>query len=356
MLSQGLPTRRWPTARSASSAATSSPRARSASSTASTCSTPVPCARWTPKASAPSSDSETSCCSRAWAPARPARASTWRWKRWPRRPRRRSMPTSWSSLRQPRRHDIDGALLDELTADAAERLAGIGDWLSTDLKRYLPCAVRASRAGVGRVHVIGYDEDGTLLRELFSAMASAPSSPASHSKTARCAAGRHWWPDRADRTAGGRGRPGRRERDLLEREIARFSVVEHDGLIVGCAALYPYGDGHGELACLAVHPQYRRWGYGEQLMKRIEARAREARIKRLFVLTTRTAHWFIERGFSEQGVEALPDESAWSTTCSAARKSSPSRSESRRRPHVSWAFAPAASAIIRRSTTALLEH
>ena len=57
-----------------------------------------------------------------------------------------------------------------------------------------------------------------------------------------------------------------------------------------------------------MHPQYRRWGYGEQLMKRIEARAREARIKRLFVLTTRTAHWFIERGFSEQGVEALPDE------------------------------------------------
>jgi amino-acid N-acetyltransferase len=64
--------------------------------------------------------------------------------------------------------DIDGRLLDELTADAADRLVRIGDWLSSDLKRYLPCAVRASRAGVGRVHVIGYNEDGTLLRELFS--------------------------------------------------------------------------------------------------------------------------------------------------------------------------------------------
>ena len=205
--------------------------------------------------------------------------------------------------------DIDGALLDELTADAAERLAGIGDWLSTDLKRYLPCAVRASRAGVGRVHVIGYDEDGTLLRELFSRDGIGTVVTRESLEKLRDA--------RPDDIGGlialiepleEEGVLVRRERDLLEREIARFSVVEHDGLIVGCAALYPYGDGHGELACLAVHPQYRRWGYGEQLMKRIEARAREARIKRLFVLTTRTAHWFIERGFSEQGVDALPDE------------------------------------------------
>ena len=54
--------------------------------------------------------------------------------------------------------DIDGALLDELTVEAAERLISLGDWLSTDLKRYLPCAVRASRAGVGRVHLIGWHQ------------------------------------------------------------------------------------------------------------------------------------------------------------------------------------------------------
>ena len=100
----------------------------------------------------------------------------------------------------------------------------------------------------------------------------------------------------------------RRSRELLEREISRFSVVEHDGLIVGCAALYPYGEDQGELACVAVHPQYRRWGYGEQLMKRIETRARLANIRRLFVLTTRTAHWFKERGFVEQPIDQLPRE------------------------------------------------
>jgi amino-acid N-acetyltransferase len=71
--------------------------------------------------------------------------------------------------RQPgRATDIDGKLLDEMTTDMAERLITLGDWLSPDLKRYMPSAVRASRSGVGRVHMIGFNEDGTLLQELFS--------------------------------------------------------------------------------------------------------------------------------------------------------------------------------------------
>ena len=62
----------------------------------------------------------------------------------------------------------------------------------------------------------------------------------------------------------------------------------------------------GELACLAVMPEYREMGYGDQLRSHVEARARKLKLKRLFVLTTRTAHWFIERGFSESGIDALP--------------------------------------------------
>lgn len=205
--------------------------------------------------------------------------------------------------------DIDGKLLDELTADAAERLMKLGDWLSTDLKRYLPCAVRASRAGVGRVHLIGYDEDGTLLRELFSRDGVGTIVTRESLEKLRDA--------RPDDIGGlvaliepleEDGTLVRRSRELLEREITHFSVIEHDGMIVGCAALYPYGDQQAELACLAVHPQYRRFGYGEQLMKRIETRARVAGIKRLFVLTTVTSHWFKERGFSERPIEELPDE------------------------------------------------
>lgn len=205
--------------------------------------------------------------------------------------------------------DVDGALLDEMTVDMADRLMRLGDWLSADLKRYLPCAVRASRAGVGRVHVIGYEEDGTLLRELFSREGVGTVITRESLEKLRDA--------RPDDIGGlialiepleEDGTLVRRERDLLEREISRFSVVEHDGLIVGCAALYPYDEGKAELACLAVHPEFRRWGYGEQLMKRIEVRARGADVKQLFVLTTVAAHWFIERGFVEKAVDELPKE------------------------------------------------
>ena len=205
--------------------------------------------------------------------------------------------------------DIDGTLLDEMTTDAAERINAIGDWLSPDLKRYLPCAVRASRSGVGRVHLIGYNEDGPLLRELFTRDGVGTIITRESLETLRDA--------RPDDISGlvaliepleEDGTLVRRSRELLEREITRFSVVVHDGLIVGCAALYPYGEDQAELACLAVHPNYRRWGYGEKLMKRIEARARAIGIRRLFILTTVTTHWFKERGFSEQTVDNLPEE------------------------------------------------
>jgi amino-acid N-acetyltransferase len=53
-------------------------------------------------------------------------------------------------------------------------------------------------------------------------------------------------------------------------------------------------------------PEYRRAGYGEQLLKHIEQRADKLKLKRLFVLTTRTAHWFVERGFAEAGLDVLP--------------------------------------------------
>lgn len=205
--------------------------------------------------------------------------------------------------------DAEGNLLDEMTADAAARTLTLGDWLSPDLKRYLPCAIRASRAGVGRIHLISYKEDGTLLEELFSREGVGTIITRESLEILRDA--------KPDDISGlvaliepleDDGTLVRRSRELLEREITRFSVIEHDGQIVGCAALYPYGNDQAELACLAVHPNYRRWGYGEQLMKRIETRARAVGIKRLFVLTTVTSHWFKERGFAEQPVEDLPEE------------------------------------------------
>jgi len=99
----------------------------------------------------------------------------------------------------------------------------------------------------------------------------------------------------------------RRGRELLEREIERFVVLEHDHRIIGCAALYPFADEKSaELACLAVQPGYRRHGYGDALLKHITAQAQAQGLRKLFVLTTRTAHWFVERGFKEADIGQLP--------------------------------------------------
>jgi amino-acid N-acetyltransferase len=98
-----------------------------------------------------------------------------------------------------------------------------------------------------------------------------------------------------------------RSRARLEREIDHFFVLERDGLVVACAALYPFGEGAvGEVSCFAVHPEYRKTGQGERLLAFAERRAAEAGMKRVFVLTTRTGHWFQEHGYEPALPADLP--------------------------------------------------
>jgi amino-acid N-acetyltransferase len=204
--------------------------------------------------------------------------------------------------------DADGQLIDSVTADEAERMFRAGEGLTEDLHLYLPCAVRAVRRGVGRVHLIDHDKDGGLLLEFFThagvgtVVARDPLFRLREATVEDVGAlVALITPMELDGTLVRRGR------ELLEQEIERFTLVEHDGVLVGCAALYPFSDERAaELACLAVAPEYRRAGLGDQLLKRIEQRARRQHLERLFVLTTRTAHWFRERGFSEIGPETLP--------------------------------------------------
>lgn len=204
--------------------------------------------------------------------------------------------------------DESGLLIESVTADEAQARVDDGSGLTEDLGLFLPSAVRAVRRGVARCHLIDHDKDGGLLLEFFThagvgTMVSR--DPLFRLREAGVddvgALVALIGPLEADGTLVRRGR------ELLEQEIERFSVVEHDGVLVGCAALYPFSeDNAAELACLAVMPEYRRAGLGDQLLRRIERRARQQQLARLFVLTTRTAHWFRERGFSEIGPEALP--------------------------------------------------
>lgn len=205
--------------------------------------------------------------------------------------------------------DKAGELLDAMTADEGSQLLRDADWLTTDIMRYLPCAVRASRAGVGRVHLIGFGQDGALLRELFTHDGVGTVITRESLENIREAK-----PDDIAALIAliepmeQEGILVHRPRELLEREIEQFSIMLHDGIIVGCAALYQHTAEEAELACLAVNPDHREWGYGEQLMERIFRRAKKAGIKRLFVLTTRTEHWFVERGFKLCKVDDLPAE------------------------------------------------
>lgn len=202
--------------------------------------------------------------------------------------------------------------IDALTVDEAEHLARARVKQAPEIARVLPGSVRACRGGVGRVHFLDRKADGAMLMEFFTrdgfgtVMTQDPLArlrDASIEDVGAILAVIE--PLEADGTLVKRGR------ERLEMEITRFSVVEHDGIIVGCAALYPVTAEKGEtrtaeLACLAVMPDFRRGGFGDQLLRHIEAKARKARMSRLFVLTTRTAHWFVERGFVETAVECLP--------------------------------------------------
>ena len=100
-------------------------------------------------------------------------------------------------------------------------------------------------------------------------------------------------------------------------------MIESEGNILGCAALYPFPDGRtAELAALAVNPFYRDGGRGERLLAYAEARAQAMGLKSLFVLSTHTTHWFIERGFVEADRIGCPRRSRRSTITTAARRSS----------------------------------
>jgi amino-acid N-acetyltransferase len=203
--------------------------------------------------------------------------------------------------------DADGQLLNELSVEDAERMLGAGE-VSGDAAFNLRYAVRACRGGVARAHILSYALDGGLLVELFThegvgTMVAPEDLEKMRDATPDDVGGiiKLIEPLEADGTL------VKRPRELIEREIDRFTVLEHDGFIFGCAALYPFPrEKSGELACLTVQPQYQGYGDGERLMKRIEAKAKAVGIERLFVLTTRTAHFFIKRGFKPATVDDLP--------------------------------------------------
>ena len=202
--------------------------------------------------------------------------------------------------------DEQGKLVRELRPQQVPaHLTRLGNSYQAEL---LDAAAQACRGGIKRSHMVSYAEDGSLLTELFTRDGSGTLVDQEQFESLR---------EATINDVGGlidlitpleeQGILVRRSREVLEREIGQFSIVERDGLIIACAALYPINESDsGELACLAVSSDYRHGGRGDELLERIEQRARAMGLKTLFVLTTRTAHWFRERGFQPSTVERLP--------------------------------------------------
>jgi len=171
-------------------------------------------------------------------------------------------------------------------------------------------SIKACEAGIKRVHLIDQNNDGALLVELFSRDGCGTLIGADNYESIRTAT--------SDDIAGiieliqpqeEAGTLVKRSRELLEAEINYFTVIERDGMIVGCAALYPFlEENKAELACLAVHPHYSDLNFGEKLLSTLEVKASHLKVTTLFALTTNSAHWFLERGFTESSNSDLPTE------------------------------------------------
>jgi len=206
--------------------------------------------------------------------------------------------------------DSKGQLINQLTAAAATRL--VKSQTKTlpegDLKLYLPHAIQACKQGVRRAHLLPRQQDGALLMELFTHAGIGTMITREALENVR--------PAKIEDVGGilsviepleTEGVLVRRSRERLEQEVEQFFVDELDSRIVGCVALYPYLEPKaGEMACLAVAPEFRRGGRGDALLAVVEEAALELGLNQIFVLTTRTAHWFIERGFALGAPEDLP--------------------------------------------------
>ena len=206
----------------------------------------------------------------------------------------------------------DGDIVSELFPNEAQARVEAqeekGDYNSGTV-RFLRGAVKACRSGVRRCHLISYQEDGALLQELFSRDGIGTQIVMESAEQIRRA---------TINDIGGilelirpleqQGILVRRSREQLGMEIDKFTIIQRDNTTIACAALYPFPEEKiGEMACVAVHPDYRSSSRGEVLLERIAAQAKQSGLSKLFVLTTRSIHWFQERGFTPVDIDLLPE-------------------------------------------------
>jgi len=173
----------------------------------------------------------------------------------------------------------------------------------------LQAIIQSAKQGVERCHCVSYASDSALLQELFTRDGAGTLIAKDHQEQLSAA--------NIDDVGGileliapleEEGVLVKRSRELLEVEIDRFTVLKKEDVIIACVALYPYSEANtGEIACVVIHPDYRKGNRGERLMAAVEENAKAQGFDSVFVLTTVSGHWFLEQGFVEQPIEKLPE-------------------------------------------------
>ncbi len=195
-------------------------------------------------------------------------------------------------------------------ADAKKLLAALpAPTQPTDPAFYRQHCIRACEGGVDRSHILPFSVDGALLLEIYThdgigTMVVDEKLESVREATMDDVSGIVALIEPFEKD----GTLVKRDRTEIERDAGNYTIIEHDGVIFGCAALYPYPEERtGEMAALTVSPQTQSQGDGERLLTRIESRARAQGLQSIFVLTTRTMHWFIKRGFVQVNADWLPE-------------------------------------------------
>ncbi|MGZ5000509.1 MAG: amino-acid N-acetyltransferase [Methylomonas sp.] len=204
---------------------------------------------------------------------------------------------------------VDQKPIQQLTTDQASELLSQANALPEAIARSLRAAMQSCKQGVQRAHLVNRHVDGALLLELYTRDGIGTLISSTAFETIRSAT--------LDDIGGimelikpleMQGILVKRSREKLEMEIGDYIVIERDGLIIGCTAFHVMPEQtSAEIACLAVHDDYRRGARGNSLLDYLTDKAQKQGIKRLFVRSTQTMHWFLERGFIPCEVDDLPE-------------------------------------------------
>ncbi|MGB4246104.1 MAG: amino-acid N-acetyltransferase [Pseudohongiellaceae bacterium] len=208
--------------------------------------------------------------------------------------------------------DGKGQMVSTLSpASAQDVLAAVesnDDNKANGVAQALAAAIKACRHNVHRSHLISFAQNGALIEELFTRDGCGTLVSKDTFE--------HLRPATIDDVGGileliepleEAGVLVHRSRELLEAEISFFYVIEREGMIIACAALYPLDSQCGEIACIAIHKDYQDSGRGEHLLGALETQAKKNGLSQVIVLTTQTTHWFMEKGFVPIAITELPE-------------------------------------------------